>query len=79
MIFKRLHFSLLLLLSFGLISPLFAQNKHKIDSLQNEIKKQENIRLKNGNKEVTLADSVTAKILVKISQMYWGKCSSHNY
>ena len=45
MIFKRLHFSLLLLLSFGLISPLFAQNKHKIDSLRNTINPNNNKKI----------------------------------
>jgi len=67
---KKIIFHLILYCSFYSVNG-FAQNHHKIDSLQNELKKFEVKKKKSGIKASAIMDSSKANILDSICMEYW--------
>ena len=55
-----------------LLSTLFAQDRHTIDSLQNDLKQFEAQKREMGKNATVLADSIKANLLYAIGIEYWG-------
>ncbi len=70
---KLLHLIFFILASS--LSTLKAQNRHTIDSLQNELQQFESHKNEMGSNATPLMDSVKADILYHLALQYWGNVS----
>src|ERR1035441_4183443 len=49
-----------------------AQNQHQVDSLSDALKKHDAAKKQLGSKAPAMYDTTAAKILIKLSEAYWG-------
>src|ERR1017187_1981071 len=63
---------LLAALLYYMCANSIAQNQHKIDSLENDLKKVEARKMEFGSKTTKLFDTVKVNLLYIISKEYWG-------